>query len=74
MATYFGGSWFSTHADGECPAGRAPGDGKLPRCSWQLVRARTVACASTTLPSLAPWPVPGAPNPAKTRAVGFSYV
>lgn len=36
IAAYFSGEWYSMHHDGECPAGRTPGDGKTPSCSWQL--------------------------------------
>ena len=36
IAQYFAGEWYSMHHDGECPAGRTPGDGKSPRCSWRL--------------------------------------
>jgi hypothetical protein len=35
IAMYFAGEWYSMHHDGLCPAGRAPGDGRAPPCSWR---------------------------------------
>lgn len=36
IGAYFGGSWYNTNAQGECPDGRSPGDGLSPPCSWKL--------------------------------------
>jgi hypothetical protein len=36
LGTYFGGEWYSTTSQGQCKAGRSPGDGKEPSCSWRV--------------------------------------
>ena len=48
IASYFSGEWYSLHHDGECPAGRKPGDGQTPMCSWQLSPGKKGKTVNTT--------------------------
>jgi hypothetical protein len=36
LGTFFGGEWYSTTSQGQCPPNRAPGDGLKPTCSWRV--------------------------------------
>jgi hypothetical protein len=46
VATYFGGWWYSTLAQGECTGGRTPGDGLTPHCSWRQLSAGKIVNAT----------------------------
>ena len=57
ISSYWGGSWFSTNREGECPSGRAPGDGQQPPCSWRQTpgtQPRTVNASCLAERVLAP--------------------